>query len=80
MYIDGGNGNVGIGTDGPATPLEIYSSNNETLRVTASDSQQASIGFAQGATNKWLVGVDLNANGSEDFFIYDANAASERLE
>ena len=67
------SGNVGIGTDNPGKPLHIFSNNNAPLKIDSSDSTQASIAYALNGTEHWYTGVDLNANGGTDFFVYDAS-------
>lgn len=74
-------GNVGIGTTNPDRPLHILSSsNNAPLKIDTSDGTQACIAYALNGNDIWYAGVDLNANGGEDFFIYDATVgAGNRL-
>ena len=67
------SGNIGIGTNNPTRPLHIFSTNNAPLKIDSSDSTQACIAYALNGTDHWYTGVDLNANGGTDFFVYDAS-------
>ena len=67
-------GNVGIGETSPDRPLHITSADNAPLKIDSSDGGQACIAYALNGADIWYAGVDLNADGGEDFFIYDASS------
>ena len=74
LVVIKGNGNVGIGETSPDRPLHITSADNAPLKIDSSDGGQACIAYALNGADIWYAGVDLNADGGEDFFIYDASS------
>ena len=63
FFINGANGNVGIGTDSPDTTLDIEATGDCTLTITAgSTSHDSKIEFAHGTTVDG--GIQFNHDGS----------------
>ena len=63
FFINGANGNIGMGTNSPDTALDIESTGDCTLTITASGtSNDSKIDFAQGSTVEG--GITFDHNGS----------------
>jgi len=75
FFVDAVTNRVGIGTINPDRTVHILSSSdNAPLKIDTLDGTQSCIAYALNGTDIWYAGVDLNANGGEDFFIYDATS------
>jgi hypothetical protein len=74
LFVQGSDGNVGIGTSSPSTPLDV------TGVIKSASATQSSLYLSNAAkTTGFLVGRSLSSNDAQDFFIYDATAAATRL-
>lgn len=80
LYIDT-SGNVGIGTTSLTQRLHIDSSSalHLVLNTTSGSTKRTEIDFRQSGTQLFEMGVDLNANNTRDFFLYDDVANATRL-
>jgi hypothetical protein len=76
LFLDGGTGNVGIGTTSPSTMLHLAQDNSDRVRFTvenlhnvAGQSQSALMEFV-GANQIWLFSSDVGGNGGNNFGIF----------
>lgn len=69
------SGNVGIGTTSPSSPLHVNSTSASAyLSVSNSNAgatRSALIDFKKSTSTSWQIGVDLDAAGTNEFFLYD---------
>jgi hypothetical protein len=80
-------GGVGIGTTIPTEKLDVYGNvkiNNSgfpglIFNSTASGSWKSYAVFSSNNTRKFELGVDIGANGTNNFFVYDNVAATNRF-
>jgi hypothetical protein len=74
LFVQGSDGNVGIGTSSPSAPLDV------TGVIKSASATQSSLYLSNAAkTTGFLVGRSLSSNDAQDFFIYDVTAAATRL-
>jgi hypothetical protein len=76
-------GLIGIGTDSPGNQLEIVTTLDRggiTLNNDRNDANaHTEIRFNKNNVQRWALGCDFEANGGQDFFLWDHTAASKRL-
>lgn len=69
------NGNVGIGTTAPSSPLHLNSDTSRQLRITAPAGGQSGIDIESGALSTRIIVTE----GADTFRIYDQNDGKNRL-
>ena len=75
-------GRVGIGTQSPVDALDIWHTDERGGLRLINGSQgnaHSEIRFFDGPTLRWAFGSDLQANGGQDFFLWDEQATAVRL-
>lgn len=75
------SGNVGIGTASPGGKLELSNSTQfaAILNRTAGAGWKSEIQWHKSGAAKFVIGSDSADNGTNDFYIYDAVAAANRI-
>ena len=82
------SGNLGIGNSSPSQRLDVTGNikfGNTTaaptfyLNNTSSGSWKSELLFQNSGSSKWAMGVDINANGNNNFYWYDTVANAERM-
>ncbi|PJE41705.1 MAG: hypothetical protein CUR32_07660 [Flavobacterium sp.] len=76
MTIQGGTGNVGIGTDTPSGKLDVSSAGPTTVNIANTGDNQASLDFINNGVKRWRL---INQTTSNNFTIYDQDTNAERL-
>jgi hypothetical protein len=72
LFYDDTNNRLGIGTNAPTTPLDVFGS-GIISRINGTSTNNAFLGFASAGTNKWSVG---NVQSDHRFRIFsEANTA-----
>jgi hypothetical protein len=72
LFYDDTNNRLGIGTNAPTTPLDVFGS-GIIARINGTSTNNAFLGFASAGTNKWSVG---NVQSDHRFRIFsEANSA-----
>ena len=73
FFINGANGNIGMGTNSPDTTLDIEGAGDCTLSITAnSTSNDSKIDFVQGSTIEGGITFDHNGTGASERIIFRA--------
>jgi hypothetical protein len=78
-------GNVGVGTPGPTSPLEVDANSASDrarlgLKNTNATNKSAAVDLSAHSTSgAWELGTDLEANGSDDFYLFGGGAGAVRL-
>jgi len=84
-YNNNSSGKIGIGTSNPAYLLQLSSFAPRTRlgidNLNSSGSRSSAINFTynNGNTSAWELGNDIEANGTQSFYLYDNIAAAVRL-
>jgi hypothetical protein len=75
------SGNVGIGTNSPLQKLSVQNAGFVAIALnnTASGSWKSELGFYNGASQKWAMGIDILSSGNNNFYWYDNAAGQERM-
>jgi hypothetical protein len=73
LFFDDTNNRLGIGTNAPTTPLDVFGS-GIIARVNGTSTNNAFLGFSSAGTNKWSVG---NVQSDHRFRLYNEATASE---
>jgi hypothetical protein len=77
------SGNVGIGTDSPATTLEVSTvgtgnGNGQVLAETQGANGNAGYGFRTNGTTRWAI-VTIGTDGANDLRFYNFDNSAERM-
>jgi hypothetical protein len=75
LFFDDTNNRLGIGTNTPTTPLDVFGS-GIIARVNGTSTNNAFLGFASAGTNRWSIG---NVQSDQRFRLYNEATASELL-
>ena len=73
LFYDDTNNRLGIGTNAPTTPLDVFGS-GIIARVNGTSTNNAFLGFANAGTNKWSLG---NVQSDHRFRIFSEPNSSE---
>ncbi len=78
-----GNGRVAIGAEGGTDQLEVHTTLEKggisLVNNTTEANKHTEIRFRKGQTQNWALGCDIEANGGQNFFIWDQPAESIRF-
>jgi hypothetical protein len=78
LFVQGSDGNVGIGTSSPAAKLHIESAaTNEAIRINTSTGYNAGINYYVNDTIKWT--AQVLGDGTDAYRFYNFVAASEAM-
>ncbi|MCU0319416.1 MAG: hypothetical protein MUE88_05000 [Flavobacteriales bacterium] len=76
-------GLVGIGTTAPQDQLEVHTElprSGLTLNnIRTDDNAHTEVRFSKNGNVLWAIGCDFDANGGQDFFLWDNPSTSKRL-
>lgn len=76
MTIQGGTGNVGIGTNTPSGKLDVSSAGPTTVNIANTGDDQASLDFINNGIKRWRL---ITQTTSNNFTIFDQDNNGERL-
>lgn len=75
LFFDDANNRLGIGTNTPTTPLDVFGL-GIIARVNGTSTNNAFLGFGSDGTNRWSIG---NVQSDQRFRLYNEATASEVL-
>jgi hypothetical protein len=75
LFYDDTNNRLGIGTNAPTTPLDVFGS-GIIARINGTSTNNAFLGFSSAGTNRWSIG---NVQSDQRFRLYNEATASEVL-
>jgi hypothetical protein len=76
-------GKVGIGSAAPADQFEVHTAMERggitLVNTRTDDNAHTEIRFSKNSNGRWALGCDFQADGGQDFFLWDDQATARRL-